>query len=215
VQALIACGQQTEAGDLAGEFASGLRGRDAPAAHGASAFCQGLVAEAEGGHAAAAGCFARADRAWGELPSPYEAAQARERRARCLLASGQDKGAALLLGALEAFDELQASWDVGRVRAQLKAEGVALPSPWRGGRRAYGDELSPREAEVARLAGSGLKNRQIAEVLFISPRTVEAHVASAMRKVDVKSRYALAPGSSAEDGGEDPWPSRKIRSSTD
>ena len=60
---------------------------------------------------------------------------------------------------LEAFDELQASWDAGRVRAELSSHGVALPSPWRGGRKAYGNQLSLREAEVARLAGSGLKNR--------------------------------------------------------
>jgi DNA-binding NarL/FixJ family response regulator len=44
---------------------------------------------------------------------------------------------------------------------------------------------------VARLAGSGLKNREIADILFVSPRTVEAHVASAMRKLSVDSRHAL------------------------
>jgi DNA-binding CsgD family transcriptional regulator len=192
VQALLACGQRTDAGELAAEFERGLGGRDAPAAHGASSFCQGLMAEAEGRLDAAAGFFAGADVAWSELPSPYEAAQARERQARCLLAREEDEGAALLLGALEAFDDLQASWDVGRVRAELKAQGIALPAPWRGGRRAYGDELSPREAEVARLAGSGLKNRQIAGILFLSPRTVEAHVASAMRKLGLESRHGLA-----------------------
>ncbi|MGI9094749.1 MAG: AAA family ATPase [Thermoleophilaceae bacterium] len=189
VQALLACGQQTSAGHLAREFARGLVGRDAPAAHGASLFCQGLVAEAEAGHQAAARFFARADGAWSELPSPYEAAQARERRARCLLATDSDQGAALLLGALQAFGDLQATGDIGRVRAELKAQGIAPPS--RGGRRAYGNELSPREDEVARLAGSGLKNREIADILFVSPRTVEAHVASAMRKLSVDSRHAL------------------------
>lgn len=192
VQVLLACRQRTEAGELASEFMRGLAGRDAPAARAASSFCQGLMAEAEGSHDAAARFFARAEGAWSELPSPYEAAQARERRARCLLATNQDEGAALLLGCLEAFDDLQASWDVGRVRAELKAQGVALPSSWRGGRRAYGNELSPREAEVARLAGSGLKNRQIAGILFLSPRTVEAHVASAMRKLGLESRHGLA-----------------------
>ncbi len=192
VQALLACGQQADADHLTSEFVAGLRGRDAPAAHGAGSFCQGLVAEAEGSHDSAARFFARADSAWTELPSPYEAAQARERRGRCLLARDYGEGAAALIGALEAFGDLQAGWDAGRVRGELKAEGVALPSPWRGGRRAYGNELSPREAEVAGLAGSGLKNREIAETLFISPRTVEAHVASAMRKLSVGSRHALA-----------------------
>ena len=72
---------------------------------------------------------------------------------------------------------------------------MAFGSRRRGGRRAYGDQLSPREAEVARLAGAGRRNREIAEALFISTRTVEAHVASALRKLGVGSRQALAgPG---------------------
>ena len=202
VQAMLACRQQTEASHLASEFVRGLGGRDAPAAHGAGSFCQGLVAEAEGSHDSAARFFARAEHAWGELPSPYEAARARERRGCCLLAGDRDEGAALLLGALEAFEELQASWDAGRVRAHLQGEGIALPSPSRGGRPAYGNALSPREAEVAQLAGSGLKNREIAEVLFLSPRTVEAHVAAAMRKRSVGSRRALAAVVPAGDGEE-------------
>jgi len=192
VQALLACEQRTQARDIADEFSRGLDGRDAPAARAASYVCQGAVAEAEGSHGAAADCFGRADTSWSELPSPYEAAQARERRARCLLAQDDDQGTELLLAALETFESLGASWDAARVRAELRARGIGLRSHARGGRRAYGDELSPREAEVARLAGMGRKNREIAELLFISPRTVEDHVASALRKLGVESRRALA-----------------------
>ncbi len=193
VQALLASEQRTEARDLADEFARGLDGRDAPAARAASHFCRGAVAEAEGRHGAAARSFERADSTWSELPSPHEAAQAREGRGRCLLAQDDGQGAELLLAALEIFERLQASWDAARVRAQLRDRGVGLRSRGRGGRRAYGDELSPREAEVARLAGLGRKNREIAELLFISPRTVEDHVASALRKLGVESRRGLAP----------------------
>ena len=192
VQALLACEERTQARELADELARGLHGRDAPAAHAASYFCHGAVAEAEGHHRAATRLFERADKAWSELPSPHEAAQARERRACCLLTLDDDQGAELLLTSLETFEHLEASWDAARVRAELRARGVGLGPRARGGRRAYGDELSPREAEVAHLAGMGHKNREIAELLFISPRTVEDHVAAALRKLGLESRRALA-----------------------
>jgi DNA-binding NarL/FixJ family response regulator len=51
--------------------------------------------------------------------------------------------------------------------------------------------LSPREREVAALAASGTTNREIAERLFLSQRTVESHVANALRKLGGHSRREL------------------------
>ena len=61
-----------------------------------------------------------------------------------------------------------------------------------------GDELTTTEERVAQLAASGLTNREVAARLFVSPKTVEANLARAYRKLDISSRAELgarlAPG---------------------
>jgi two-component system, NarL family, response regulator DevR len=52
--------------------------------------------------------------------------------------------------------------------------------------------LSAREAEVLRLLAEGLTDREIAEALTISPRTVESHVGSILGKLDVRNRAEAA-----------------------
>ncbi len=54
-----------------------------------------------------------------------------------------------------------------------------------------GDDLSTRERQVARLAVGGLTAREIGEQLFISPRTVETHLASVYAKLGVRSKVEL------------------------
>ncbi len=205
VEALVACGAVNEARDLAARFGRELRGRDAPAATAALALCRGVIAGADNCRLGAVRQFRQADGIWSGLPCPYEAAQALERRGRCLLAGDDRAGGDCLLSALVAFDGLGASWDAARIKAALRSHKVALPHPWRGGRTGYGQELSPREREVARLAAVGKTNREIAEALFISSRTVENHVAAAMKKRAVASRTEL--GVASESRSRDlAWP---------
>ena len=190
VETLLAMDREQEATALVSEVAKGLRGRDAPAAQASLATCRAALSAATGRHEQAARLYAKAERAWLTLPRPYEAAASREGRAHQLVAVGNDDAKDLLLEALARFEALGAAWDVARVRRTLREHGVK--QPWRGGRRGYGDQLSPREEEVARLAASGRTNREIAAALVLSPRTVEDHLSKALRKLGVNSRTALA-----------------------
>jgi DNA-binding CsgD family transcriptional regulator len=52
--------------------------------------------------------------------------------------------------------------------------------------------LTPREAEVARLAAAGATNAEISRALFLSLGTVKTHMTHAMAKLEVRSRTELA-----------------------
>ena len=54
------------------------------------------------------------------------------------------------------------------------------------------EELTPREREVAALLAEGLTNAQLAERLFISPRTAAVHVSNILAKLDMASRSEVA-----------------------
>lgn len=193
VAALAAAGRIAEAAEFLTTFARGLRGHDAPAPGAALVLCRAVHAQARAEHSRAATLFARAAVAWQALPRPYDALLARERQAECLIAAGKPApGLDLLTLVFERMADLGARGDAVRVMRTLAGHGVQVRRPWWGGRQSYGDRLSPRELEVARLLTGGRTNREIAQVLFLSPKTVARHLDSAMRKLNVGSRGALA-----------------------
>ena len=62
--------------------------------------------------------------------------------------------------------------------------------------------MSRREKEVLRLLGEGLSNREIAEHLFISPKTAEHHVGRIYAKLGVSSRAEAAAYAARNLGNE-------------
>lgn len=193
VEALLAAGRAAEAADLVAAYADGLRGRNVPAPLASLAQCQAILAEARGEHLRAADLYGRAAAAWQALPRPYDALLTGERRANCLSTAGET-GAGLTLLAEVGHDltVLGAHADAARIGQRLRELGLDARQEGRRGRRGYGDQLSPRELEVVRLVVTGQTNREIALELSRSPKTVAAQLNSAMRKLGVSSRTALA-----------------------
>ncbi|MFE2089472.1 helix-turn-helix transcriptional regulator [Streptomyces sp. NPDC059460] len=193
-EALLMVGRIDEAGDLVDAFAAGVRDRRAPRPHAALSTCRAILAQHQDDPLSAAELFARAADAWQGLPQPYDALLSRERQARCLLRADQsDAALSLLTETFQGLSTLGARGDAERVMRTLRASGVGVKRPsWHGGRRSYGDQLSPRELDVVRLLVGGRTNREIAGALILSPKTVARHVETAMRKLEVSSRTALA-----------------------
>jgi DNA-binding CsgD family transcriptional regulator len=193
VEALVTIGRLDRADELVGQFGRWARDRHVPAAAAALWTCRAVLSEGRSDHHAAAALFAEAAQAWAALPRPYDELLAMERRGRCLLAAGErDDALAVLSDAQARLRQLGARWDADRVALVLRQNGKEVPVASRRGRRGYGDELSPRELEVVALVTRGLTNRQIGKALFVSPKTIELHVGSAMRKLKVTSRTMLA-----------------------
>lgn len=76
---------------------------------------------------------------------------------------------------------------VERARLELIASGARPRRLLRSGV----DALTPSELRVARMAAEGMTNRDIAQALFVTTRTVELHLTGAYRKLDITSRAQL------------------------
>jgi DNA-binding CsgD family transcriptional regulator len=74
-----------------------------------------------------------------------------------------------------------------RARAELGAVGIRPRTTDRKGT----DSLTPSERRVVDLAGTGGTNREIAQTLFVTEKTVETHLGRAFRKLDISSRRQL------------------------
>jgi len=123
---------------------------------------------------------------------------------RTLLAKGQiERRARHKALARSSLQEAEAIFE--RSGARLWAERVSAELDSLGLSRSGTNELSPAERRVAELAASGSTNREIAATLFMSPKTVEAHLSHSYRKLGIRSRAQLGTrlGGSANGSPED------------
>ncbi len=106
--------------------------------------------------------------------------------------------------ALQLFDSLGAEPAAAITRRRLREAGeLSVPRGPRRATRANAHGLTPRQADVLDLLGDGLTNKEIAQRLFLSERTVDHHVGAVLTKLGVQSRgeAALAHQSSADRAG--------------
>ena len=92
-----------------------------------------------------------------------------------------------LSAAAATFTALGAAPWAGRAEQELRATGQQRTS----GRRGPTHSLTSQELQIALLAASGRTNKQIGEQLYLSPRTVSAHLSSIFRRLEITSRAAL------------------------
>ena len=121
----------------------------------------------------------------GELAMPLARVQILTDYGAFLSRGGEMVRARVLLAeALNIAESCGAGWHATRARTEWRRAGGRT-------RARKPDELSPQEATVARLAQSGRTNREIAQQLHLSIKTVETHLGHVYQKLGIRSRWQL------------------------
>ena len=199
-------GAEGDAGDLARRELELAREWGAPRALGRALRVVGLIEAGEKGI--------------GPLRTAVEVLEDAPARLEYLYALTQ-LGAALRRASrrAEAREPLRRALDLAerggatRVAELAHAELVATGARPRRRRVSGVDALTPSERRIAAMAASGLSNREIAQSLFVTLRTVEMHMSSVFRKLGVKGRTEL-PAALAGAGASDIASSRDVTART-
>jgi DNA-binding CsgD family transcriptional regulator/tetratricopeptide (TPR) repeat protein len=183
--ASLRLGDRDEARRLATEELALARAWGAPRALSAALRTMGLV---EGGEQGLA-LLAEAVDVVADSPARLEHARARTELGAALhRANRRSDAREQLRQALELATLCGATPLAARAETELRATGAR---PRRIALRGI-ESLTPSERRVAELAADGPTNREIAQELFVTPRTVEVHLTSVYRKLEIDSRSQLA-----------------------
>jgi DNA-binding CsgD family transcriptional regulator len=147
--------------------------------------CRALLADGP----AMQGHFEEALRLHSAGDNPFERARTELLYGERLRRAGlRRKARAHLRSAFRLFDELGASLRADQAQEELRASGERLRA--RGAAKSA--KLTPQELQIARFVATGATNKEVAEQLFLSPRTVDAHLRNVFRKFGITSRGQLA-----------------------
>lgn len=184
VEACIRTGQLDEAKQVLANFEQQAEQTGRAWALAAAARCRGLMADPDRFEEQFRNALAYHDKA----PMPFE----RARTELCfgeMLRRGRRRSDARqhLRLALKTFDELGAEPWATFARNELGATGEAI-----GPRRMPASQsLTPQELQVSLAVAEGATNREAAAHLFLSPKTIEAHLRNVYAKLEIRSRTEL------------------------
>ncbi len=192
IEALIGLDRLDEAAalidDLDRSTASGL-----PWAAAIAARCRGQLLAVRGDVAAGIESLERSVVAHDLVPMPFERARTQLLLGTALRRGRRNRDARTALeSARNGFIQLG---------TPVYAERAAIELASIGGRVSEHQDLTATESRVADLTGAGQTNREVADALFMSVRTVESHLAHIYRKLQVRSRTELARRISAGPSG--------------
>ena len=178
----------------AGQPALASAALDELAPHAHQAWARAALSRAQGMTAAQDAFDAPLERSvatFAELGARLEEARSRLCHGERLRRAGRRVQArAQLRAALALFERMRCEPWAERAESELRASGETLRTRGPG---SPVDELTPQELQVATLAAAGLSNKEAAARLFLSVKTIEAHLHRTYRKLGVRSRAELAP----------------------
>jgi ATP/maltotriose-dependent transcriptional regulator MalT len=178
VQVAVAAGDLDTADSGVEELERIAARYDSPALVAAALSSRGRLQLALGESGAACGTLREALEQWQQLEVPYEIATVRLLLGQACRDCGDEEGAARSLASAGAiFDRLGVAFDA----TPHEQPGLSLPAG-----------LTAREAEVLALVASGRTNRDIADTLHLSERTVGRHLSNIFAKLGVSTRTAAA-----------------------
>jgi DNA-binding CsgD family transcriptional regulator len=185
IEAYLVAGGRLEARTLLDQFSTVARAADRTWALAACCRCEGLMADS------------------GEFDAPFEdaldilqgsplrleLARARLAYGERLRRDGRRRDARVQLRAAhEAFAAVAASPWESRAAGELRATGERVADD----ESPSLPDLTPQELHIGLLVTQGMTNKEIAVSMFLSPKTVEYHLANTFRKLDIHSRAELA-----------------------